>query len=278
MLADPSRVCIASGGDEVRWRSYVNHTVFAREHGFTHHIGIGLAPGIETVYFYKFELIREILPHFEWVLYLDDDVYVTDFESQSIQELIEQAVADDAFAVFAEGPSEPDGSWTRLNSGVILLRNDPRTFAFLDAAQQSDLEEIRRTWSEEEEGLYTFGDQDAIWRIVRDDPVARAGVKIVGHRALNSREHYYSSALTDAFAVHFCGPGDKDLKVALFGRRFGMGQELVPDSLMDRYSVRKRERMGDREVATRRAALLGRAARKRVVRKVEFVRRTGRWK
>lgn len=278
MNIDPSRVCVASGGDEVRWRSYVNHTVFAREHRFTHHIGIGLAPGIETVYYYKLELIREILPHFDWVLYLDDDVYVTDFGSSSIEDLITHCVAEDKFAVFAEGPPEPDGSWTRLNSGVILVRNDPRAFAFLDCAQRSDLDEIRRTWSEESEGLYTFGDQDAIWRVVRDEPAAQAGVEIVGHRQLNSREHYYGSELTDAFAVHFCGPGDKDLKVALFGRRFGMGQELVPVHLLDRYSVRKRERMSEAEIARRRAALVGRSATKRVRRKVEFVRRTGRWK
>ena len=146
-MTDPSRVCVASGGDEVRWRSYVNHTVFAREHGFTHHIGIGLAPGIETVYFYKFELIREILPHFEWVLYLDDDVYITNFASESIEHLIARATGEEKFAVFAEGPPEPDGSWTRLNSGVILLRNDPRSFAFLDRAQRSDREATRSSWS-----------------------------------------------------------------------------------------------------------------------------------
>lgn len=278
MIVDPSRVCVASGGDEVRWRSYVNHTVYAREHGFTHHIGIGLAPGIETVYYYKFELVREVLPHFEWVLYLDDDVYVTDFGSSSIEDLITHCVAEDKFAVFAEGPPEPDGSWTRLNSGVILVRNDPRAFALLDSAQRSDLEAIRQSWSEDEEGLYTFGDQDAIWRVVRDDPTVRADVEIVGHRQLNSREHYYNSKLSDAFAVHFCGPGDKDLKVALFGRRFGMGQELVLVELLDRYSVRKRERMSDREIAGRRASLIGRRVAKRVRRKAEFVRSTGRWK
>lgn len=277
-MTDPSRVCVASGGDEVRWRSYVNHTVFAREHGFTHHIGIGLAPGIETVYFYKFELIREILPHFEWVLYLDDDVYITNFASESIEHLIARATGEGKFAVFAEGPPEPDGSWTRLNSGVILLRNDPRSFAFLDRAQGSDLEAIRSSWSEESEGLYTFGDQDALWRVVRDDPVAAAGVLIVGHRELNSREHYYGDDLSDAFAVHFCGPGDKDLKVARFGRRFSMGQELVPEALMDKYSVRRREVMGNREVASRSALLRVRAVRKRVRQKVDFVRRTGRWK
>lgn len=58
--------------------------------------------------------------------------------------------------------------------------------------------------------------------------------------------------VTDAFAVHFCGPGDKTLKIAQFGRRFGLGQELVPDILLDRYSVRRRERMAGSEMCARR--------------------------
>ena len=107
MAASP-RVCVASGGDEVRYRSYVNHKVFAGLHGFTHHIGIGLAPGVDTVYYYKFELVREILPHFDWVLYLDDDVYVTDLQSRTVEELIAEATDNDAFLVLAEGPREPD--------------------------------------------------------------------------------------------------------------------------------------------------------------------------
>ena len=271
-MIDPARVCVVSGGDEVRYRSYVNHTVFAREHGFTHHIGIGLAPGIATVYHYKFEVVREVLPHVDWVLYVDDDVYVTDFGSQAIEEHLADAEARDLFLVIAEGPVETDGVWTKVNSGVMLLRNDPRAFAFLDAAQTRDLAAIEADWSPQDEGLYTFGDQDAIWRVIRDDPQVAAGTAVVGHRVLNSREHYYGDDPTDAFAVHFCGPGDKPLRVAVFGRRFGWGQELVPDDLLDRYSVRRRERMGDPEIAARRARLVGRAGAKRVRRKVEFVR------
>lgn len=277
-MREASRLCVTSGGDEVRYRSYVNHTVFARVHGFTHHIGVGLAPGIQTVYYYKFELIREILPHFEWVLYVDDDVYITDIASRSIEELVAKAETDDRFLVVAEGPVEPDGTWTRLNSGVMLLRNDPRTFDFLDAAQTRDLAQIEADWDDATEGLFTHGDQDAIWRVVRDDPSGAAGVAIVDHRLLNSREHYYDTALTDAFAVHFCGPGDKPLRVACFGRRFGLGQELLPTDLLEQYSVRRRENMTDAEIAARRGALVLKTGTKRVRRKVAFVRETGRWK
>lgn len=274
-MTNSLRLCVTSGGDEVRYRSYVNHTIYAREHGFVHHIGIGLAEGIQTIYYYKFELIREILPHFDWVLYLDDDVYITDFSSSSVENLVAAAEAADDFLVIAEGPPEPDGSWTKVNSGVMLWRNDSRSFEFLDKAQYRDLEAIRADWSEADEGLYTFGDQDAIWRTIRDDP---SGVRIVAHTQLNSREHYYRDGLTDAFAVHFCGPGDKPMKVALFGRRFGLGQELVPDNLLDKYSVRKRERMSEQEIAYRRSALLARAGHRRVRRKIDFVRQHKRWK
>lgn len=65
-------------------------------------------------------------------------------------------------------------------------------------------------------------------------------MRIVGHRELNSRGHYYEDSLTDAFVMHFTGHPDKELGVARFADRFGIGQELVPEPLLDKYHVRVR--------------------------------------
>lgn len=278
MNSNAPDVCVMSGGDEVRYRAYVNHAVYARKHGFTYHIGIGLGPAVFSPYYYKFNAILEILPAFEWVLYLDDDVYVTDLESRSVENLIAEALEQDAFLVLAEGPEEPDGSWTRVNSGVMLIRRDQRSFDLLREAQDADLGAIRASWSEDEEGLFTNGDQDAIWRAARDGAHVGAGVRIVGHRELNSREHYYEASLQDAFAVHFCGPGDKPLKIAQFGRRFGLGQELLSNGDLERFSVRRRERMSEVEMLRRHVELVRGAARKRLRRKVDFVVTHRRWR
>ena len=272
------RVCVMSGGDEVRYRAYVNHAVYAQEHGFIYHIGVGIGPGVTSPYYYKFNAVREILPHFDWVLYLDDDVYITALADDRVERLIAEETHRDDFLVIAEGPQEPDGSWTRVNSGVMLVKNDPRSFDFLARAQSADLRAIGADWDEESEGLFTNGDQDAIWRQIRDGSLENAGVRIAPHRWLNSRSHYYSHGVTDAFAVHFCGPGDKTLKIAQFGRRFGLGQELVPDILLDRYSVRRRERMAGSEMCARRLNGARRVAGKRVRRKIDFLRTEKRWR
>lgn len=278
MTTKHSSVCVMSGGDEVRYRAYVNHSVYARLHGFTYHIGIGLGPSVLSPYYYKFNAVREVLPHFEWVLYLDDDVYITDIEAKTIETLIAEAQAGGEFLIVAEGPVEPDGSWTRINSGVMLLRRDDRSFALLSAAQDADLRAIQESWDEESEGLFTNGDQDAIWREIRDGRLEGDGVRIVPHYILNSRAHYYKGALDDAFAVHFCGPGDKRLKIAEFGRRFGLGQELLTAGLLEKFSVRRRESMSGAEMRRRRVRLAYQALRQRVRRKVDFVATEGRWR
>lgn len=126
--------------------------------------------------------MREILPHFDWVLYLDDDVYITALADDRLERLIAEATHRDDFHVIAEGPQEPDGSWTRVNSGVMLVKNDPRSFDFLARAQSADLRAIGADWDEESEGLFTNGDQDAIWRQIRDGSLENAGVRIAPHR------------------------------------------------------------------------------------------------
>lgn len=273
-----NRVCVMSGGDEVRYRAYVNHAIYARLHDFTYHIGIGLGPAVYSPYYYKFNAILEILGHFEWVLYVDDDVYVTDFHSHTVENLIEQAEERGDFLIIAEGPAEPDGSWTGVNSGVMLLRSDARAFEFLRRSMEADLSAIRASWDEASEGLFTNGDQDAIWRTIVEGDLIDAGVRIVGHSALNSRPYHYRDEVTDAFAVHFCGPGDKRLKIASFGRRFGLGQELVPTSLLEQFSVVQRQVMSPAEMAARRVNLVRRAFEKRVMRKIRFVAAEKRWR
>lgn len=277
-LPEGLTVCIISGGDEIRCRSYVNQAIFAREHGFRHQLGIGLAEGITSQYHYKFEVILGALPQFDWILWLDDDIYVTDMRGTQIESLLSDAMRDDHFLVIAEGPEEPDGSWTRVNSGAMILRNDPRSYQLLDRAKRVDLQELALRWDSDASGLWTNGDQDAIWDVISNDAIFTRGTRVVSHTMLNSRPHYYDSSLGDAFAVHFCGPGDKAMKTAEFGRRFGLGQELVSSELLDRWSVRKRQTMSGAEILVRRLRWRMRLATKRVRRKVDWIRRTRRWK
>lgn len=274
----PSEVCIASGGDGIRFRSYINQAVYARERGFAYHLGVGVSVNARSPYEPKFVVIAEMLPRFDWLVWMDDDVYVTDMTAPVMERLLDEAERDDLFLVLAEGPLEPDGGWTTINTGVMALRNDPRTWELLKDARDLDLTWLRRQWDAERFGLFTNGDQDALCWALHEKAHLLHGSRIVVHRLLNSRPHYYSVALNDAFAVHFCGAGDKMLRAASFAKRFGLGQELVTAELLDRWSVRERHRMGRLELFARTRVEWCTGVKRRLVRKADFIRQTGRWK
>lgn len=270
-------VCVMSGSDEVRCRSYINHTVYALEHGFVPHLGIGLGPGVFAPYFYKLNAIRDILHAFDWILYLAEDVYVTDISGTQIEEHIAAAEHAGAFLVIAEGPRDTDGSWTPVDTGVMLLRNDTRARRLLDHAMRADLGAIKRSWSEADEGTFTNGDQVAIWRSLRDVDELGSGTLIVSHRDLNSRAHYYQSALSDAFAVRFCNSECKRLEIAKFGQQFGLANELIPLDFYERYSIRKQTNVSKAQITALRVGSLGMAAGSALRRKIDHVSRTGQW-
>lgn len=238
MSAAP-RICLTSGGDEIRLRSYVNHAVYAREHGLDYRLETGIDPHIVTKFDYKVSILRRLLPLYDWLVWLDDDAFFTDFEADNIVRLISEAERDGISVVIAEGPKEPNGFWSRINTGVMLLRNDETARAIVESTATADLSEVRRWWDDERDGLFTHGDQDQMWWTIQTGGHADR-VRIVDHRQLNSRGHYYEDSLTDAFVMHFTGYPDKELGIARFADRFHIGQELVPEPLLDKYHVRVR--------------------------------------
>lgn len=247
-MASKYKVTIVSGGDEVRQRSYVNHKIFSLEHGFDYRLEVGLNEGIKTKFDYKLNAILHVLPLTDWVLWVDDDIYFTDFSSPSIENLIERMDNSGAYFAVAEGILEPNGFWSKINSGVMLIRSCEEAKVLLEDARKLSLEKVRAEWSDDEDGLFTGGDQDQLWYLIKNNGLEDSGKAIiVDHSSLNSRGHYYSSSLNDNFAMHFCGYPDKALGAAQFARRFGIGQELTPETLLDKYGVAVRSPMGNLE-------------------------------
>ncbi len=271
-------ICIVSGGDEVRYRSYVNHRIYALEAGCDFRLEIGLGPPAPTPYHYKFNVIGHVLPRYRWIVYVDDDVYFTDWRAERIVELVDAAEERGLWGVIAEGPTEPSGVWSAINTGVMVLRNDKRTRNVFEAARNISIDDLRPAWDSETDGLFTSGDQDAIWATIKADDQIRAGLEVVSHRRLNSRPHLYGANLDDAFAVHFCGPGDKRAHVARFAAQFGLGQELVPSALLDQYGVRRRERVGPFELRKRELAEFRHETAKRARLKARWLSDTRRWR
>lgn len=234
------------------------------EHGLSHRLEVSLGENLTSPYWHKFVAITNVLPQFDWVLWMDDDAFFTHWDEDSIRALVTRAERNQHFFVVAEGPEEEDGAWSKINTGVMLIRNDPRSFLLLERAMTADLESVRAWWSDSRDGLFTSGDQDTIWWTLARTPEMKDGFEIVDHQELNSRPQHYVSSLENATVVHFPGPGDKNLRIALFGRRFAMGQSLVPPELLRKYSVRGNETMSPGEVFGRRLRELRRRAARRV--------------
>lgn len=271
------RWCVTSGGDEIRMRSYVNHYIWAQENGVDYRLDIGLAPGLQLPYDAKYTIIRRALREHDWVMWVDDDVFFTRWTPGSVRALIDAAEADGSFLVVAEGPVEPTGIWSAINSGVMLLRRDPRTTLLLDRAQGTDVDSLRDTWDFEADGLFSGGDQDALWHTIKESPELRAGTRIVAHAELNSRPHLLSGALDEVLDVHFCGP-HKESRVHEFARAHDLGLELVPRQLLEKYSVRNRETSAAGTYAWLRLRRGYDVASHRVRRKARFVVTEKRWK
>ncbi|GAB3018503.1 hypothetical protein GCM10011376_00460 [Nocardioides flavus (ex Wang et al. 2016)] len=252
-IGDGADICLVSGGDEIRLRSYVNHAVYARLHELDYRLECGVDEGIGTKFFYKTSILARVLPRYDWVVWLDDDAFITDFDRDGFRQLIEQAEADGHSIVIAEGPLEPNGFWSVANTGVMCLKRSPEVFDLLSVMDDSHLEFARDWWDDERHGTFTGGDQDLFvwWMETRGH---RDRVRIVEHHALNSRGHYYEDSLSDAFVMHFCGYPDKKIGVVAFAERFGIGQELVPEDLLDRFSVKVRSPMTRPEIAARTQA------------------------
>lgn len=269
--------CVTSGGDEIRLRSYVNHYVWAHENDIDYRLELGLGPGLRLPYDAKYAIIRRALAQYDWALWVDDDVYFTRWSAAGVEELISSAEDRGQFLVIAEGPVEPTGIWSRINSGVMLLRDDPRTHRLLDSAQATDVPELLHTWDFDRDGLFSGGDQDALWHTLATDPDLMSGVDIVAHEHLNSRPHLVSGSLDDVLNVHFCG-AHKQSRIHEFAMQRGLGLELVPRDLLEKYSVKVRQAPSWRSYAPLRFAREFDRATTRLGRKARFVKEQRRWK
>lgn len=236
------RICIVSGGDEIRSRAYVNHAVYAREYGLDYRLECGLAEDVNNAFFFKTAIQRRILPLYDWIVWLDDDAWITDFSRERFRCLARRADEAGKFMVACANPLEPNGSWSSFNSGVVMLKNCVRTSQYFALMTEDNCSLVADWWDRENHGWPAGGDQDlSIWALDQTD--LASDVLWVDHRELNSRWQYYTHGLDDAFILHFCGHWDKDLSRVIIAKRFNIGQELVPEVLLDKYSSRVRSPM-----------------------------------
>lgn len=239
-MSDLGSLCVVSGGDTQRLRSHVNHAVFANLHGFSYLRVVRAIPGLLSPYYLKLAAIRQALPDFDWVLWLDDDAFFSNFTANPLRGLMVEMVDQGWSLLLGDSPvSRADAKWTRFNAGVMLVRVSPDISSLLGLAMSETPDGIVADWWTPDRGYFTHSDQDSLlWAIETSESWDQVGV--VDHRRLNARESEYANALDNLFIVHFPGVLDKARSVDEFALRYGLDDSLTPAGLQRQCGRRPR--------------------------------------
>lgn len=215
----------------VRFNSQINHKCYADQHGY-HYIFNGSPERDRRRYFSKIETILRYLKLFDWVFWIDDDAYFTDFRIPLTRFMDEGPEAE---FIICKSPATKT-LFTKFSSGQFLLRNSPTAHAFLQAVLATDLEVVKAAWREDL-GYFSRGDQDAMVHLVENDPRFSDGFcRILDHDRFNNRDFEYQRALDEHFLLHFTGRAKQESKQE-FVSRIGCNRFLTPEPLLARYRM-----------------------------------------
>ncbi|MDR6951968.1 hypothetical protein J2X65_001319 [Ancylobacter sp. 3268] len=115
------RLGLVSGAHPPKLRSHINHRVYAELHGLDYEYDARRYENLQTPHFHKLMAVLAIIESYDWVMWLDEDAFFTDF-SFDVTGLIRSEPAE-VFFVACKSPISPQGGWTFLNSGVFFVRN-----------------------------------------------------------------------------------------------------------------------------------------------------------
>lgn len=272
-------IAIVSGCDRLRYASYVGHQLYARRHGLAHHLELAPFDGASG-YWHKIAALRAHLADHDWVVWFDDDAFITDLASTFLRDTVE--AAQEAGAWLAIAPScddELNGAWAAYNTGVFALRRSPEAHRLLAAVAEASMAEIERWWDEDRLGVFTHGDQDAlVWFVETGGHLG--AVHRVDPLRWNARPWHYRAALDDPPVCHFAGQPDKSLAIADLARRLGTDESLVlagPVRSTGHGLHAQVAGVGSTAMQVRRASLASRRLARRISRKIAWVREHRSW-
>ena len=210
-----------------RFNSNINHFLYCERNSFTYidHSYPGL---YSSKYMRKIESILKNLDRFEWVFWIDDDAYFTNFDI-SLTEFIPDN--EHTELVICRSPQHKS-IFTKFSSGSFLIKNTEKTKRFLFKVLVSDLKEIKEWWTEDL-GYFTKGDQDAfVYLTEMDDMFKGDFCKVLDNSNFNSRPEEYVENLSENLLVHFTGK-DKHKELEDFYKRMKSNIYLVDDEYLN---------------------------------------------
>lgn len=213
-----------------RFTSYVNHKAYADTWGY--HYIFNSTPEHETrKYFHKVETILRYIDLFDWIFWIDDDAYFTDFSLPLTNFL---ALANEEQLVICKSPSTKK-IFTKFSSGQFFLKNSPLSKQFLRDVLATELADVERFWQPEKHGYYASGDQESMVYLSETNALYTDGFfKIVDHNHFNNRDFEYESRAEEHFLVHFTGT-QKQKSHEEFCQRLKLNEWIIPDALSGWY-------------------------------------------
>lgn len=223
---DPARVCIVSGRfPPTEFLSAWNHRAYANVHGYTY-VHCNWPTRAANRYMVKFHFVREYLPHFDYLFWIDDDAFIVDL-NKPLDALAPQG---EELVSFCKSPSNKK-IFTYLSSGQFLLRGGPGGIEFVDAVIATSLETVENWWRDDL-GMFTKGDQDAVVYLAHEDARFRDKIRLFDHRIFNSRLLDLREDPRSVFLLHFTGSREKkhaDHTTA--AQILGRGPSLLPPQI-----------------------------------------------
>ena len=216
-----------------RFDSQINHRAYADRHGY-YQIFNGAPEKDGRGYFHKIQTLLRYMDLFDWIWWIDDDAYFTDFEKPLTHWI--DANPNSEF-IICKSPSTKQ-IFTEFSSGQFLLKCTPRAKSFLKKALATNMETVKAFWHEGL-GFFSDGDQDTFVYLIKTDPEFRDNFIVrLDHNEFNNREFEYESRADEHFLVHFTGrPEVKLATKATFCERMKCNKYIVPDDILAKYSI-----------------------------------------
>lgn len=222
---------IVSGCDHLRFYSFLNHQIFSEKQGCAYEWKYAPPVSGQNPYMKKLSIVESELGSAEWLFWLDDDAFFTDF-TWDICSYIDQFNSYDL--VICKSPVN-EGRWTHISSGQFFLRSSPRSFDFLKQTQKVSLGAVKEWWSDKKYGLFTGGDQDAMVYVLNTNTNFSEGnfYTRLDYSEFNSREFHYTSSASEGRILHLASNElSKSELLERYCRRFAVNNYCVPNEYL----------------------------------------------
>jgi hypothetical protein len=230
MTPEPTVLVLSGHYPGTRFASPANHVAYAKAHGYTY-IHCNWPTGSENPYFNKISYVEHYLPHFDYVFWIDDDAFFLDL-GRSVEPFLPSGAQ---FLSICSSPSYK-AIRTPISSGQFIISRVDRSYEFLRSTATTSLSEVA-SWWRTDLGMFTNGDQDAMYYQLMTDPRFEGGATIFPHTAFNSRVDELGVGPAP-FVLHFTGTLNRKLHdYKSTQRTLGVGPSLLPRSVEDHLMV-----------------------------------------